>query len=127
MKRLYLSFIIALGLLGAFAIAQEHQHQHQATEPNKSNPQTIPMMGMAEHQQMMSAMVTNLVASFDKVRNAKTPAESQAAMEEHGKLLNELQKGFEQHRAAMAEKMKSCPMMQQSEHQGHEKEQEEKP
>lgn len=126
MKRLYLSFIIALGLLGAFAIAQEHQHQHPAGASSKSNPQTMPMMGMVEHQHMMSAMVTNLVASFDKMRNAKTPAEKQAAMEEHGKLLDELQKGFEQHRAAMAEKMKSCPMMQPSGQQGHEKEQDQK-
>ena len=50
-------------------------------------------------------------------------AKSQAAMEEHAKLLNELRKAFKQHGAAITEKMKSFPMMQQSEHQGHENEQ----
>lgn len=114
-----LLLVIALGLLGVLATAQQDQHQ-SAMSGMKHEPAGS-MMSMGEHQQMMSTTLNQLRASFEKIRSAKTPEERQAAIDEHGKLLQEFQQSFEKHHTMMAEHMKSCPMMQHSGQPGQEK------
>lgn len=114
MKQTFVVLTLALALLAIPVLAQ-HQHQQQ----QQHHPPGQHMMG--EHK--MPAMMAELTSSWEKVGAAQTEQERKAAMEEHGRLLTQLQQRFEQHHKMMQEHMQACPMMQQKmkegQHQKH--------
>jgi hypothetical protein len=88
-------------LLAPLAVGQ---HQHGQAKPDGQ-----PMM-MQDHQAAQT-LLDQAAAAFDEAATATDPTQRERALESGRQKLAEFRETFNQHRAEMAEHIKSCPMM----------------
>lgn len=108
LKTSLLSVLAAALLL--FGIESRAQHSGHHPEGQKQESKSPMEEMMAQHQQVQM-LADQMVESFKEIRGEKAPEKLAAKLAGHGALLERFSAAMKKQSAAMAEHMKSCPMM----------------